>query len=219
MFIGHAALGFAAKARLPRASLAAFLTATFALDLLWPVFLLIGIEQVRIEPGNTAFTPLAFVAYPWSHSLVMAVVWGTVLGIGVFAWRRNVVEAAVAEFLVISHWLLDFVAHRPDLPLWPAAGAPRLGLGLWNSVPATLAIEGIMFAAALGLYLRATRARDRAGVIGLFALIGFLVFAWASGPFLPPPPSERAIAVTGAIFGFLMVPWIAWIDRHRPPAP
>lgn len=218
MFIGHAALAFAVKAHLPRASLTAFLAATFGLDMLWPVFLLLGIERMRIDPGNTAFTPLAFEAYPWSHSLVMAAVWGAAAGVVVFLWRRNIVEAAVVDALVTSHWFLDFVTHGPDMPLWPLADSPRFGLGLWNSIPATLVVEGVMFAIGLGLYLKATRASDRAGHIGLWALIGFLLFAWASGPFMPPPPSERAVAVTGAIFGFLMLPWIAWIDRHRPAA-
>lgn len=217
MFVGHAALAFAAKSRLPGASLTALLVATFGLDMLWPVFLLAGIEHVRIDPGNTAFTPLSFDSYPWSHSLVMAAVWGMLAGIAVYVWRRNVVEAALVDFLVVSHWVLDFVTHRPDLPLWPSAASPKLGLGLWNSVPATLVIEGLMFVVAVLMYATATRAKDRVGTVAFWALIGFLLFAWSTGPFTPPPPSERAIAVVGIVFGVLMIPWIAWIDRHRPP--
>lgn len=216
MFVGHAALAFAAKARVPRASLVAFLAATFGLDMLWPVFILAGIERVRIEPGNTAFTPLAFDWYPWSHSLVMAAAWGSIAGIAVFAWRRNVVEAALVDALVVSHWTLDFVTHGPDLPLWPWAGSPRVGLGLWNSIPATLLIEGLMFAAGVFLYASATKAKDPVGTIAFWSLIGFLLLAWSTGPFTPAPPSDRAIAIVGIVFGFLMLPWVAWIDRHRP---
>lgn len=217
MFVGHAALAFAAKARLPRASLTAFLAATFGLDLLWPVFILGGIEQVRIDPGNTAFTPLAFDSYPWSHSLVMAAVWAALAGGATYLWRGNIIEAAIVDALVVSHWVLDFVTHRPDLPLWPSDASPRLGLGLWNSIPWTLAVEGFMFAVAVFMYATATKAKDRVGMIAFWVLIGFLLFAWSTGPFAPPPPSDRAIAIVGIVFGFLMLPWVAWIDRHRPP--
>lgn len=217
MFVGHAALAFAAKARLPRASLTAFLAATFGLDLLWPVFILAGIEQVRIDPGNTAFTPLAFDSYPWSHSLVMAAVWAALAGGATYLWRGNIIEAAIVDALVVSHWVLDFVTHRPDLPLWLSDASPRLGLGLWNSIPWTLAIEGLMFAVAVFMYATATKAKDRVGMIAFWVLIGFLLFACSTGPFTPPPPSDRAIAIVGIVVGFLMLPWVAWIDRHRPP--
>ncbi len=207
MFVGHTALALASKARVPEAPLALLITAVFALDLLWPVFLLLGIERVHIQPGNTAFTPLAFDAYPWSHSLLLACVWGALLAL--VSRRHRLLVGA----LVVSHWVLDLVTHRPDLPLWPGH-SPLLGLGLWNSVAATLLVEGLLFGAAILLYLRASRARDRIGAFALWSLLLFQAVIWLSGPWSPPPPSARAIAWVG-LAGVLFVPWAAWIDRHR----
>jgi membrane-bound metal-dependent hydrolase YbcI (DUF457 family) len=217
MFVGHASLAFAAKSRLPRTPLAVLLAATFGLDILWPVLVLLGIERVRIDPGNTAFTPLAFDAYPWSHSLVMALVWGGLAALAWLAIRRDATAAWVIGALVVSHWVLDFASHRADMPLWPGEGSPRLGLGLWNSIPATLALEGAMFAAGIFLYVRATRARDRVGSWALWPLLLLLAAAWASGPFAPPPPGVGAVAFAGLALAAIMIPWSAWIDAHRPP--
>ena len=207
MFVGHTALALASKARAPEAPLSLLIAAVFGLDMLWPLFLLAGIERVRIEPGNTAFTPLAFESYPWSHSLLMACVWGALLAL--VPRRHRLLVGA----LVVSHWVLDFVAHRPDLPLWPGR-SPLLGLGLWNSVPATLLVEGLLFGAAIYLYVRATRPIGRIGSFALWSLLLLQAAIWISGPWSPPPPSARAIAWV-CLAGALFVPWAAWIDKHR----
>ncbi|HEX5041929.1 MAG TPA: hypothetical protein VFV75_03435 [Candidatus Polarisedimenticolaceae bacterium] len=207
MFVGHTALALAAKARVREVPLALLIAAVFALDLLWPVFLLLGIERVRIVPGNTAFTPLAFDAYPWSHSLLLACAWGALLAL--VARRHRLLVGA----LVVSHWVLDVVAHRPDLPLWPGS-SPLLGLGLWNSVAATLLVEGLLFAAAIYLYVRSSSPRDRMGSFALWSLLLLQTAIWASSPWAPPPPSPEAIAWVG-LAGLLFVPWAAWIDGHR----
>src|ERR1700677_267927 len=143
MFIGHFAVGFAAKKFAPRSSEAVLLTAPLLADLLWPVFLLLGWEQVRIDPGNTPFTPLDFVSYPISHSLLTACGWGALVGLVYWAVTRCGRGAVVIGLSVVSHWVLDYVTHRADLPLYP--GGPRVGLGLWNSVPATIAVEVAMY--------------------------------------------------------------------------
>ena len=212
MFVGHTAVALAAKARAPETSLGVLVAAVFGLDLLWPLFLLLGIERVRIEPGNTTVTPLAFDSYPWSHSLLMAIVWGAVLALVV---RRRAVLIAL---LVVSHWVLDVVTHRPDLPLWPGSSSPLLGLGLWNSIPGTLLVEGLLFAIGIAIYLRATRARDRIGGVAIWALLVFQGAIWASTPWAPPPPSARALAWVG-LATWLFVPWATWIDRHRETRP
>ena len=215
MFVGHAALAFAAKRKEPRVSLAELLVATYALDLLWPALVLLGVEHVRIAPGNTAFTPLDFESYPWSHSLAMAIVWGVVGAAIVYVARRRMRAALIVGGLVVSHWVLDLIVHGPDLPLWPGAGSPRVGLGLWNSIPATLIVEGGMFVAGVAYYLGGSRAKDRLGSIALYALLALLTLAWVSGPFSAPPPSAAAVAWVGLLFGILIVPWIAWVERHR----
>ena len=213
MFIGHFAVAFAAKPAAPAASLGTLFLAAQFLDVLWPVFLLLGIERVEIHPGDTAFTPLNFVHYPISHSLAMTLVWAALFALG-YAWFTKDRRAAlVAAVLVASHWLLDWLTHRPDLPLYPG-GSERLGLGLWNSVAATLVLESLMFVAGIVVYLRATRARDRTGTISFWALIAFLIAAYLGAAFGPPPPGLRALEWT-ALSGWLLVAWGYWIDRHR----
>jgi membrane-bound metal-dependent hydrolase YbcI (DUF457 family) len=213
MFIGHFAVAFAAKAVAPGASLGTLFLAAQFLDGLWPVLLLLGIERVEIHPGDTAFTPLNFVHYPISHSLAMTLLWAALFAFA-YAWLTKDRRAAlVAAVLVASHWLLDWLTHRPDLPLYPG-GSERLGLGLWNSVAGTLVVESLMFAAGIAMYLRATRARDRTGTIVFWVLIAFLIMAYLGAAFGPPPPDLRALEWT-ALSGWLLVAWGYWIERHR----
>src|SRR3954470_24943876 len=117
MFIGHFALGFAAKRAAPRLSVAVLFAAAQFADLLWPFLVALGIEQVRIDPGNTAFTPLAFVSYPYSHSLLFLCVWGALFGAICAVMIRSALSGAVVAALVVSHWVLDWITHRPDMPI------------------------------------------------------------------------------------------------------
>lgn len=212
MFIGHAAVALAAKPLAPRVNLALLLAAAFWIDMVWPVLLLAGLEQVRIDPGNTAFTPLDFVHYPWTHSLAAVVVWSLLFGaISLKSGKR---ESLILGLLVFSHWVLDALSHRPDLPLWPGS-ATVVGLGLWNSVPATLAVELAMFAAGVWIYVRSAPARDRTGTYAFWGLIGFLLLAYAGNAFGPPPPNVQAIAIAGIAGAALFMAWAWWIDRHR----
>src|SRR5579862_972440 len=119
MFLGHFGVALAAKKAAPKASLGTLFLAAQLADLLWPVFLMLGWEQVRIEPGNTRITPLDFVAYPWSHSLVMQIVWAVLLAFVYFATRRDARTAVIVGACVPTHWLLDWITHRPDMPLVP----------------------------------------------------------------------------------------------------
>ena len=214
MFIGHFAVALAAKPAAPAASLGTLFIACELVDLAWPVFLLIGLEQVEIRPGITAFTPLDFVHYPWTHSLAMVLVWSVAAALLYLALRRNARVALVLGLVVLSHWFLDFLVHRPDLALAPGAQA-RFGLGIWNSVPATLLLEGALFGAALIFYLSRTRALDRVGSWGLAGLLIFLLAAYAGAAFGPPPPSVAAVAWAGLVGGALIVLLGYWVDRHR----
>jgi membrane-bound metal-dependent hydrolase YbcI (DUF457 family) len=214
MFVGHLAAALAAKPAEPRVPLGVAVAAAFGLDLLWPLLLLLGVESVRVNPGDTAFTNLAFDSYPWSHSLLLVLVWAALAGW--MAWRGLLTVRAgiVVGALVVSHWVLDALTHRPDLPLWP--GGPRVGLGLWYSIPATIVLEGTLLAVGVWLYLRATSPRDR---VGRWALAGMIVLAtviWITQPWSPPPPSATAVAL-GAMALWLFPPWAHWIERHRAP--
>lgn len=213
MFVGHLAVALGAKRAAPEVPLAVLVAAAFALDLLWPLMLLAGIEWVRIEPGNTAFTPLAFDHYPWSHSLATVLGWSVACGALAMTRLKTLHAGVVVGALVASHWLLDVLVHRPDLPLWP--GGPLVGLGLWYSIPATFLVEGTLLVSGVVLYRRAHPARDAAGRWAFVALIALVGVIWISGPFAPPPPSALAVALVGLsmwVFPF----WVAWIDRHRP---
>jgi hypothetical protein len=213
VFLGHYGVAFAAKRAAPRTSLGTLTFAAQLLDELWPIFLLVGLERVRIVPGLMAANPLDFVHYPISHSLATAIGWAVIVGVGYFMFRRYRRGAWVVGAAVLSHWFLDAPMHRPDLPLWPGSSI-LVGAGLWNSIPATLVIEAVVFAIGLGIYLRTTRARDRVGSWGLWAMVAVLVFIYLSTFFGPPPPSERALAVT-TLGVWLFVPWSYWVDRHR----
>jgi hypothetical protein len=213
MFIGHFGLGFAAKRVAPRVSLGtAFLAAQFA-DLLWPGFLLLALESVRISPGATAVTPLVFESYPISHSLLGIVGWAMALGAAYALLRKDNRGALVVAALVISHWLLDAVVHVSDLPLAPGSDL-RVGLGLWQSHAATLAIELPLFVAGIWLYVRATRAKDRIGRYSLIGLVAFLALVDLANLLGPPPPSVEAIAWVGNA-QWLLVAWGYWVDAHR----
>jgi hypothetical protein len=187
--------------------------ATFGLDLLWPLFSLMGLEWFRIDPGNTAFTPIAFDHYPWSHSLLMALVWSLLAFFLVRRGTGRTRDAWIVATLVTSHWVLDAVTHRPDLPLWPGA-SPMVGLGLWNSVAGTYLVEGVLFVAGAALYLSGTRPVSRRGTVVLWLLLVFLALAWVASPFSPPPPNRMAVTLT-ALAGFLIPAWAAWGDRLR----
>lgn len=213
MFIGHFAVGFAAKKYAPRTPLVLLLAAPLLADLLWPIFLLVGWEHVRIDPGNTKFTPLDLYHYPWSHSLLMDCVWASVFALVYYAIARYWPGAVAIWIGVVSHWILDWITHRPDMPLYPAG--PRVGLGLWNSVAGTLAVEFAMFAAGVWMYKRTTRARDRIGRYAFGAYVGFLVAAYVSDRFGGPPPNVPTLIWSAIIAEVVLILWAWWFDAHR----
>ena len=213
MFIGHFGVALAAKKIVPNARLGTLLLAAQFLDFLWPILLLLGLEKVAIVPGITAVTPLDFTSYPISHSLLAVVGWSVAFGLAYYMWHRSRRGPVVMGLLVLSHWVLDLIVHRPDLPIMPNNPA-RFGLGLWNSPPGTIAVEASIFLIGIVLYLSATRTRDRIGNWALWGFIVFLSIMYVANLVGPPPPDTRMIAwVTLAMW--LFVPWAYWIDRHR----
>ena len=214
MFIGHFAVALAAKPAAPRASLGTLFIACELVDLVWPLFLLMGLERVSISPGITAFTPLDFTYYPWTHSLLMSTIWGLAFALIYFSVTKKKRETIVVGLVVLSHWFLDLVVHRPDLPLVPGS-EHKLGLGLWNSVAGTLAVEMALFLVALMFYLGKTRPLDAAGRWGFWLLIAFLLVSYVGAAFGPPPPSVEAIAWVGIAGGVVFGAWGYWLDRHR----
>lgn len=214
MFIGHFALAYGAKRVAPMVSLGTlFLACQFA-DLLWPTLLVLGIEQVAIDPGNTLMTPFNFISYPYSHSLVMLLVWSALFAI-VYRLVKGSHPAAMRTLpaLVFSHYILDVITHRPDMPV-TISGTTKLGLGLWNHPGIELAIESTMFLVGIAVYASVTRASDRRGQYGFLALIVVMVAMFFAAIYGPPPPNVATIAI-GGHFAWLFVIWAYWVDRHR----
>jgi hypothetical protein len=213
MFLGHFGVGFGAKAAAPRVSLGTLFLAAQFTDLVWPTLLLLGLETVEIAPGITRVTPLDFTSYPITHSLLAVLSWGALFAAAYALLKKYPKGAWVCGAAVVSHWVLDLLTHRPDLPIIPG-GAARVGLGLWNSLPGTLIVEVGIFAVGVWLYLRTTRATDRVGTISFWSLVGFLLLVYLGNLFGAPPPDSTAVAWVGQA-QWLLVIWAYWVDRHR----
>jgi len=214
MFIGHFAVGLGAKRAAPAVSLGTLILACQLADLIWPTLVILGIEKVSIAPGDTVVTPLHFESYPYSHSLLGLFVWALVVALLYRAFRKASLRALlVLGAVVVSHWFLDVLTHRPDVPV-TIGGETKLGLDLWASRSATMIVEGAMFVVGIWLYLSSTRARDRIGVYAFWGLVAFLSITNIANMFGPPPPSATAVAWTAQAI-WLLVFWGYWIDRHR----
>jgi len=213
MFLGHFGAGFAAKKLDKRLSLGTLFLAAQWQDLILPVFLILDIERIRIDPGNTMFTPVDFVYYPFSHGFLSIIIWGALFTGAYFILKRNARGAFILGGLVLSHWVLDWIAHRPDLPIIPGSEI-KTGLGLWNTIAATILVEGIIFFVGIFLYVRITKAKNRSGNIGLWSLIIFFILVYIMNLLGPPPPSEEPFAYVG-LAQWLFVIWAYWLDRNR----
>jgi len=216
MFIGHFAVGFGAKRFAPKTSLAVLLAAPLLADLLWPPFLLLGWEHVRIAPGDTRFTPFDFYDYPWSHSLLMTTVWATLFALLYWWLQRNRKSAMVIWIGVLSHWLLDWITHRPDLPLLPG-GLGRYGLGLWNSVPGTMAIEIVLLIIGVWAYAGTTAAGDKIGRYGFWSYVILLFALYIGDRFSSPPAAVKQVAWAAIVASCVFLLWAWWFDSHRTP--
>lgn len=213
MFLGHYGVALASKRISPRISLGSLVFASLFIDLIWPIFLLAGIEHVMIVPGITVITPLDFHTYPISHSLLAVVLWGGLLGLIYYRVRRSKGGALLIGALVVSHWALDLLVHRPDLPLTPL-GDEKVGLGLWNSHAATLGLEYGLLVVGVIVYASTTRARDWIGRWVLWGTVLILAAIYVVNIVGPPPPGTTALALV-ALAQWLFVLLFVWIDRHR----
>lgn len=216
MFIGHFGIGLASKAVDQKVSLGLLFMAAQFIDLLWPSLLLLDVEQVAISPGITRVAPLDFIHYPISHSLLMVLFWGLIVGLFFFLVKKNTKGAILLGALVVSHWFLDLIVHRPDLPLAPGV-ATKVGLGLWNSWSGTLIVETIFFIAGASLYLKKTKPKNRRGLFGLWSLLAFLLVIHLANFFGPVPGSIKDIAWAGQL-QWLFVIWAFWVDKNRLPS-
>ena len=222
MFLGHYGVAFALKRAEPKVSLGTLFVAVQLADLLWGAFLLAGWERVRIDSGYTAMTPLQFLEYPISHSLVGMACWALVGAALYYSWptrdtSRHWQAAALVAFAVLSHYPLDVLVHAPDLPLW-GQDSTKLGLGLWNNPTVTLALELGTLATGVAIYVafRSHRHPVRPGRLASLVLV--LVAIYLLSLFGPIPPSVTAIAVADIVGLLLLAAFAAWADRRATPA-
>ena len=212
MGVGHLAASFAVRGRFPRVPLFWLLVAGALLDLLWAFAILAGLEHAHIGAEQGSTVPIVLDSVPYTHSLVAALVWGAVVCVLWWLWRRDRSAALVLGGLVASHWLLDYVAHVPDMPVLPSG--PVLGLGLWRSREWSLAVEIGMLWIGIAIYARDTNGRDRIGTIGL-ALVGVVLTVLGAGAFFSPAPSSVTPLVVGNFVLLLPLLLIGWVDSHR----
>lgn len=216
MFIGHFGLAFASQKAKPTLSLGTTIMAAQFLDLLWPFFSLAGWEYFSIDPGNTRLTPLKFEHYPYSHSLVGSALLALVFGAVYYVCCKNGRGAIICFLLVMSHWILDLITHRPDLPLL-FDDKEKYGLGLWNHPALSIILESLIFILGIYWYRSATTALNKKGNILLWVLIGLLTLFFVLNLAGPPPPSEAAVTYS-AMLMWLFVGLGYWIGANRKPA-
>ena len=213
MFVGHYGVSFAAKRAEPSIPLWVLFIAVQFLDVLWAPFILLGIEKVRIVPGITASNPLDLYYMPYTHSLVGAIGWSVV---GFLAYRfafrpASTRAAAIVGAAVFSHWVLDFLVHRPDLPLYD--NTAKVGLGLWNLPAVALGLEAALLFGGMWLYFRLGIARRTAMLV-----FGVVMLAIQSYVFFgPPPASDKAAAATALVSYAVFAAVIRALERKRAP--
>jgi membrane-bound metal-dependent hydrolase YbcI (DUF457 family) len=213
MFIGHFGAGMALKKLSPSTSLGTLLLAADLPDVIFPILMLAGIEEAKVSADTARLMPFDMSNYPWSHSLLMIFIAGSLLAGGFWLKNRNILETLAIILAALSHWLLDFISHRPDMPLWP--GSAKFGLGLWDSLPGTLLVEIGIFALGILIFLKSSEAVNKAGKWGFWWFVIFLLPLYFGSLFGPPPPDMKAFGYVGIIGQFIFVGAGYWIDRNR----
>jgi len=213
VLVGHFAAAFAAKRVEPALSLGTLVLGAMLADVLAFTLVASGIERFRIAT-DVQRNRLIGENIVYSHSLLMDILWGAFFAGAYYLWRRRARGAFILFAVVVSHWVLDVVSHRPDMPLAP--GIPgRLGLGLWNSIPATLLVEGGPWLVAIVFYVRATRATKRTGIYAFWAGIVILTLAWIGNISAPPSAGGSGVAagLTSLVFFACAIGWAYWINH------
>jgi membrane-bound metal-dependent hydrolase YbcI (DUF457 family) len=219
VFVGHYGPSFFGKALRKPIPLWVLFIAVQWLDVVWSILVLLGIEKVRIAPGITKTSPLDLYYMPYTHSLPAAVLWSVAVGFVYFLVRRADGRAAavIVGAAVFSHWLLDFVVHLPDLPIYD--DTLKVGLGLWNYPAIALGLEMAFLFGGMYLYFAADASGKRSRRRGM-VLFGFVMLAVQSLVFFgPPPASDHSVAIT-AILSYIVFAAVAgWLDaRGSSPA-
>jgi hypothetical protein len=209
------AVGLGAKPIAPRVSVGTLMLAAVVADLLFWIFVLLGIEHFRVQPGITATNALELYDIPFSHSLLMDAVLAVLLGSFYLVRHRNLRGARVLGVVVLSHWVLDFVSHRADMPLAPGLHT-YLGLGLYNSRIGIVIVEGVFWVVGVVIYAQATRPKNRAGLFGFWLVVALLSLLWISTLSGNPPSNLPAAGISSLIFFSSVMVWAYWMNQVRP---
>jgi hypothetical protein len=209
LFTGHYSFSFAGKAvagsNAKRIPLWLLFLAVQWIDVMWSIFVLLGIEKVRIVPGFTASNALDLYYMPYTHSLVGVLCWSALAYVvcQLFPQLRGPRTGLIVAGAVFSHWILDLIVHIPDLALYDSVG--KMGLGLWNHRAAAFALEMAVLFGGAGLLYRTAAHKTR--------LTGFVVFLAAlqifGAYFFPLPTSDHAAAMT-ALGSYVVLALMAW---------
>jgi hypothetical protein len=221
MFLGHYGVAFALKRAEPKLSLGTLFVAVQLADLLWGVFLLLGWEHARIVPDYTRVTPIEFLDYPISHSLLGMLIWSVVAAALYYSWpTRDTTHhwqaAAIVGAAVLSHFPLDVLVHVPDLPL-TGNEFKMLGLGLWNNPGATMAAELLVFGAGLAVYIGFRSHRHPVRTVRLLIVVLVLVGTYVASTYGPLPPSMTMVAVSDLVFLLGISALAGWADQRATP--
>jgi hypothetical protein len=215
MFIGHFAAGLIAKRAAPQISLGTLVLAAVFADLVCFVLLLFGIDFFIAIPGVPYNRNFGFIQ--WSHSLAMLMFfWGPIVGLAYYLVAETVRGAWIVWGMVVSHWVLDVISHRRDMQLAPHTSL-NLGLGLWNSLLATIIVEGGFWAIAIFFYLRGTQSRTRLGLVVFWIGAALLTLIGLSNPAQGIDPDPLRASVGGLIVFGVFVAWSYWVNRLREP--
>jgi hypothetical protein len=209
MFIGHYGVAYAAKAVAPKAPLAAYFLAVQALDVLFSVFVLGGIEHLEIVHQYTRYNPYRLYDMPITHSLVGSLGWAVAVGILAAMLRLPRRESSWLGLAVFSHFILDLLVHTPDLSI-AGGNTARLGLGLWNNVPVVLVLELLVLLGGWMLFNRSQRSDTTFPKQRNRIFLGILALLTVATPFMPDPASPTAFAVQ-ALVAYCALAWAsAW---------
>jgi hypothetical protein len=214
MFIGHYGPAFGAKAALRAIPLWVLFIAVQWMDVWWSVFVLLGVEKVRIVPGFTQGSALDLYFMPYTHGLIGALVLSALYGalVALFMRRQRGYAFLIAAAAVFSHWILDFIVHMPDLPLWD--NSMKVGLGVWRWLWISLPLELLTLFIGAWLYGKFVPAR-RGGNVWLWIFVAIMAGVELYGVFGPPPASPSAEAQTALIAYFALAGLAAVVDLTR----
>lgn len=216
MFIGHFGVAFAAKKAAPKISLGVLFIACQLMDLVWPVLVLLGIEKVSVDARPMAANALNFEYYPFTHSLVGAVLLSMIFRWIYFAFTKDRKTSWIVSTVVLSHWVLDWIVHRPDLPL-SINNTHQMGLGLWNSVIGTVIVECAIFFGGYFLYWKTMKPVTPAKRGALWGMVAFLMLIFVMSIWGPQPElgTSGAALTAPALAMWILVPWAWWVDSRR----